>query len=452
MLIRAGGRLLAITAAFALAFSCGAAEAERPVSFANDVIPVLTKATCNSGGCHAKAGMGQNGFQLSLLGFEPDDDFDHLVKEGRSRRLFPAAPDRSLLLLKASASIPHGGGKRLEKDSEGYKTLRAWIAQGMPYDREKDPKLVSFEVEPGRNSMKINSRQQLKALARFSDGSVRDVTHLALYESNDSSMAEADEEGLVTIRDIPGKVAVMVRFQTSVAVFNAVVPLGAPVENLPEPKNFVDEFVFANLREIGIPPSPVCDDSTYLRRLTLDVAGRLPTTDEANAFLASENPNKRDELVDRLLRDPGYADFFANKWTTLLKNRRDAKSDIVSNFAFHSWIRDSLLANKPYDQIVRELLAATGTVMGNPPGRLVQARQGSQDSDRGRGAALSGGAHAVRAVPSPSLRTLEPGRLLRTDGVLQPDRTQADLHGRRGHDLPQARNRRGEEREDRQSS
>jgi hypothetical protein len=352
----------------AMAFFCGAASsAQQAVSFVNDVVPVLTKATCNSGGCHAKAGMGQNGFQLSLLGFEPDEDFEHLVKEGQGRRVFPGAPDRSLLLLKASASIPHGGGKRLEVGSPSYKTLRSWIEQGMPYDKEKDRKLVSFEVEPGRNSLKINSTQQLKAVARYSDGSVQDVTHLALFESNDDSMAEADDKGLVTIHNIPGKVAVMVRFQTSVAVFNAVVPLGAPVENLPKAKNFVDEFVFSNLKEIGIPPSPICDDATFLRRLTLDVAGRLPTSEEANAFLTSQNPNKRDELVDRLLRDPGYADFFANKWTTLLKNRRDAKSDIVSNFAFHSWIRDSLLANKPYDQLVRELLAATGTVMGNPP-------------------------------------------------------------------------------------
>lgn len=360
--------LVVAAAALAWSFSCGAAsKAERPVSFVNDVVPILTKATCNSGGCHAKAGMGQNGFQLSLLGFEPDEDFEHLVKEGQGRRVFPGAPDRSLLLLKASASIPHGGGKRLEVGSAGYKTLRAWIAQGMPYDRENDRKLVALEVEPGRGSLKIDSQQQLKALARYSDGSVQDVTHLALFESNDSSMAEADEAGLVTIHNIPGKVTVMVRFQTTVSVFNAVVPLGAPVENLPQAKSFVDEHVFSNLREIGIPPSPVCDDSTYLRRLTLDVIGRLPTTEEANAFLASENPHKRDELVDQLLRDPGYADFFANKWTTLLKNRRDDKNDIVSNFAFHSWMRDSLLANKRYDQIVRELLAATGTVMGNPP-------------------------------------------------------------------------------------
>jgi len=337
------------------------------VSFVNDVIPVLTKAGCNSGPCHAKAGAGQNGFQLSLLGFEPEEDYERLVKEGRIRRLSPAAPDRSLLLLKASAGVPHGGGKRLAKDSAGYRALRQWIALGMPPDDQNSPKLARLEVLPGRQTTPIGSTHQLQALAHYSDGSHRDISHLALFESNDRGMAEVSEDGIVQISSTPGKVAVMVRFLDQVAVFNAVVPLGAPVKELPPAKNFIDGHVLANLKEIGIPPSPVCDDATFLRRATLDIAGRLPTDKEAAAFASSEDPNKRDTLIDRLLQDPGYADFFANKWTAMLKNRRDDKNDITSNFAFHSWMRDSLLSNKPYNQLVRELLAATGTVMGNPP-------------------------------------------------------------------------------------
>src|SRR5207244_4012796 len=128
-----------------------------------------------------------------------------------------------------------------------------------------------------------------------------------------------------------------------------------------------DAAVFANLKELGIPPSAVCDDATFLRRFTLDVAGRLPTPEEAKAFLADARLDKRDQWVDELLRSPDYADFFAGKWTAVLKNRRDDTSDLVSNFAFHAWVRDSLLANKPYDQFVRELLGATGTVIDNPP-------------------------------------------------------------------------------------
>jgi hypothetical protein len=190
---------------------------------------------------------------------------------------------------------------------------------------------------------------------------------MALYESNDRAMAEVSDQGLVTIQDLSGNVAVMVRYQGQVSVFSASVPLGAPVGTLPPPKNFIDEHVFANLTALGIPPSPVCDDAAFLRRVTLDIGGRLPTEAESAAFLASTDPGKRDAVIDELLRSPDYADYFANKWTALLKNRRDDTSDIVSNFAFHAWVRDSLLANKPYDQFARELLAATGTVIANPP-------------------------------------------------------------------------------------
>lgn len=340
---------------------------EPPVSFVNDVVPVMTKSGCNMGVCHAKAGGGQNGFQLSLFGFEPAEDFEHLVLEGRGRRLSLVSPDQSLLLMKASGQIKHGGGVRLAKSSKGYEQIRDWIAQGASIDSPSSPKLVRLEIEPNKATLKLQQNQQLKALARFNDGSVRDVTSQALFESNDKAMAEVNENGLVNVLDIPGKVAVMVRYQTSVAVFNAAVPLGASVDKLPPTKNFVDKAVFANLKELGIPPSPVIDDATFLRRVTLDIGGRLPTEAEASAFLANKSPDKRDQWIDELLQGTDYADFFAAKWTAVLKNRRDDASDLLSNFAFHAWVRDSLLANKPYDQFVRELLAATGTVIGNPP-------------------------------------------------------------------------------------
>lgn len=339
----------------------------RPISFVNEVIPVLTKSGCSIGVCHAKAGNGQNGFQLSLLGFEPNEDYEHLVREGRGRRLSLAAPDESLLLKKASGRLPHGGGMRIDPNSPEYALLREWIRQGAPHDGATAPKLTAFEVRPSQGVVARGGRQQLQAIARYSDGSERDVTARALYESNDSAMADVDGAGAVSIRDISGNVAVMVRYQGRVAVFSASVPLGAPVGALPPVKNFIDQHLLANLQALGIPPSPVCDDAVFLRRATLDIGGRLPTDAEAAAFLASTDPQKRDKLIDELLKSPDYADFFANKWTALLKNRRDDTSDIVSNFAFHAWVRDSLLANKPYDQFVRELLAATGTVVGNPP-------------------------------------------------------------------------------------
>jgi len=360
-------RLLLVGGLFLLVEAGLCQASDPPVSFVNDVVPVLTKAGCNVGVCHAKAGNGQNGFQLSLLGFEPDEDYDHLVREGRGRRLFLGAPDRSLLLLKGTGQLPHGGGVRLSPTSEGYAVLRRWILEGAADDTKVAPQLVKFEVQPAHGVVARKTEQQLKAIAHYSNGSVRDVTGMALYESNDRAMAEVSERGLVKVLDLSGNVAVMVRYQGKVAVFSASVPLGAPVTNLPPPRNFVDEHVFANLTALGIPPSPVCDDATFLRRVTLDIGGRLPTDAETAAFLASTDENKRDKVIDELLRSPDYADFFANKWTALLKNRRDDSSDIVSNFAFHAWVRDSLLANKPYDQFVRELLAATGTVIGNPP-------------------------------------------------------------------------------------
>lgn len=356
--------VLSVTAFAAPAFG---GEPDSPISFVNDVMPVLTKAGCNTGVCHAKAGGGQNGFQLSLLGFEPREDYESLVKEGRGRRLFLAAPEQSLLLRKACGKTPHGGGLRLPADSYGYLLLRDWISQGTPFGDAAEPELQSVEVHPAAGLVQMNAEQQLKAVARYSDGSERNVTGLALYESNDEAMAQVTDGGLVKVHDIPGKAAIMVRYQGKVAVFTAAVPLGIPVDKLPEPSNFIDDYVFANLQEIGIPPSPVCDDATFLRRVSLDIAGRLPTEDETTAFLADPSDDKRSRAIENLLKSPGYADYFANKWTSLLKNRRDDASDITSNFAFHAWIRDSLLANVPYDQLVRELLAATGTVIGNPP-------------------------------------------------------------------------------------
>jgi hypothetical protein len=340
---------------------------ERVISFKNDVMPVLTKAGCNTGVCHAKAGVGQNGFQLSLLGFEPGEDYEHLVLESQGRRLRVGQPENSLILLKASGQVSHGGGKRLPKASAGYATLRDWIMQGVPRDRADSPNIVSVELEPRKGVLTRQAKQQLKAVARYSDGSARDVTSLALFESNDKALAEVSPTGLITVANLPGRVSVMVRYQGLVSVFSAAIPLGATVERLPAANNFIDAAVFANLKELGIPPSPLCDDATFIRRVTLDIAGRMPTEKEAQSFLANTSPGKRDKWVDELLRSPDYADYFAGKWTAVLKNRRDDTSDLISNFAFHAWVRDSLLANKPYDQFVRELLAATGTVIDNPP-------------------------------------------------------------------------------------
>ncbi|MCZ2341520.1 MAG: DUF1549 domain-containing protein [Bacteroidales bacterium] len=360
-------RLLGLLAVAGLLTVSPAQAAERPVSFTNDVVPIFTKVGCNLGSCHAKANGGRNGFELSLLGFEPREDYEHIILEARGRRVMFENPDKSLLLLKGSGQISHGGGTRIPLNSENYATIRDWIRQGARMDGPQLAHLVDLEVTPTHGTLARRATQQLQAIARYSDGTRRDVTKLALFESNDAAMAEVSSGGLVKILELPGRVAVMVRFQGRVAVFNAAVPLGAAVTTLPPARNFVDEAVFSNLKELGIPPAPVCDDATFLRRVTLDIAGRLPTLAETDAFLADTSSDKRDRWIDNLLQSPDYADFFANKWAAVLKNRRDTAGDLDSNFAFYAWIRDSLLANKPYDQFVRELLGATGTVEDNPP-------------------------------------------------------------------------------------
>lgn len=346
---------------------CLSLHAEDPLSFVRDIQPILTKSGCNAGACHAKAITGQRGFRLSVLGFEPEEDYEAIVKQCKGRRVFPPAPEESLIVTKAAAVVPHTGGKKLEPGSEMYQTLVRWIAEGMAYTQPNEPTLVEIVSEPARVSLAPNSDLQLKVTARYSDGSLRDVTKLALFEANDSAMAIATEDGLVKSLDLPGNVAVMIRYGGKVSVCSIVIPLGFSTDSMPPEKNFVDQHVFANLKLIGIPPSPLCDDSTFLRRVSLDIGGRLPTLDETKAFLADTASDKRDRAIEELLNSPDYADYFANKWTALLKNQRADAADITANFAFHAWMRDNLLANTPYDELVRQILASTGTIVSNPP-------------------------------------------------------------------------------------
>ena len=336
------------------------------VNFPNEITPLFTKYGCNGGGCHGKSG-GQNGFRLSLLGFEPQEDYEYIVKEGRGRRIFPAAPGRSLLLTKATNETPHGGGSKIAKGSLDYNLLHSWIAQGMPYGEKDDPVLEEVAVFPSKRVMDMNGEQQLVVTAKYSDGSLKDVTRSSIFEVNDEEVGEVDLNGYVKAFEQPGDLGVMIRFQSKVTVFRAIVPLGAPVDDLPPPSNYVDKHIFTKLKAVGMPPSEICSDSTFIRRVSLDITGRLPTVKATKAFLADQDPAKRDKLIDQLLDSPEYADFFANKWSALLRNKRTKTSYQRGNFAFHGWIRDSLDQNKPYDQFVREVVAASGEVEQHPP-------------------------------------------------------------------------------------
>ena len=337
-----------------------------PINFPNQVVPIFTKLGCNGGGCHGKSG-GQNGFSLSLLGFYPDEDYEYLVVEARGRRLFPAAPDHSLLLQKASAGVPHGGGQRMEEEELEYRLVRRWIEQGMPYGMPEDPTVTGIEVLPRHRIMDRHTKQQLTVFAHYSDGSVENVTPVAQFEPNLKEMASVTESGLVTAHDLTGDVAIMVRYQSQVATFRSTIPLGIEVKELPPERNLVDTFVFKQLKQLGLPPSSLCDDATFIRRATIDICGRLPTLEELESFQKNTDAEKRNKLVDRLLASGDYADYFANKWSAVLRNKRTNGQYTRGTYAFHEWIRDNLYHNRPYSEFVGDILSATGEIAQNPP-------------------------------------------------------------------------------------
>jgi hypothetical protein len=331
----------------------------RPVDFRTEIQPLLSKLGCNSGGCHGKAS-GQNGFKLSLFGF--DTEFDHaaITREARGRRVFPANPEQSLFLLKATGRMPHGGGKRLLPDGHEYQLIRRWVAAGAPATAADAPKVVKLRVVPADGVLQPGRSQQLSVLADYSDGTTRDVTRQSEFASNLDVVAVVEPDGFVTARQQSGEAAVMARHMGYVAVYRAMVPHGPP-NDIPDfkPNNYVDDLALAKWKKLGLRPSPTCDDATFIRRLTLDLCGRLPTADEARAFLADKSPDKRAKLIDRLLDGPDYPAYFALKWGSILRNSNLAGADQAA-VAFHHWLKDAIARNRPYDEFVRGVVAASG--------------------------------------------------------------------------------------------
>jgi len=337
----------------------GAAE-PRTINFENDVIPLFNRFGCNSSGCHGKA-EGQNGFKLSVFGFDPAADYVALVKEGRGRRVFPAAPDASLLLAKVSGAVPHGGGVRIPRNSPDYETIREWIAAGLPLGRADDPKVTSVRVEPSERQLAMHGSQQLRVTACYSDGREADVTAHARFQSNNDGLASVSATGLVSAGEVPGDAAIMASYMNAVDVFRAVVPRAEVIAKWPDlpENNFIDGLVHKKLRKLNVLPSATCDDPDYLRRVYLDVIGTLPTPDEARRFLGDRNSAKRKRLVDELLDRPEYADYWALKWADLLRIERQALGHKRA-YGYYKWVRDSLAENKPYDRFAREIVTAEG--------------------------------------------------------------------------------------------
>ncbi|MFN5185506.1 MAG: DUF1549 domain-containing protein, partial [Planctomycetota bacterium] len=279
----------------------------------------------------------------------------------RGRRVNVATPEQSLLLLKSIGAVPHGGGTRFAPTSQAYEVLRQWISDGVPPASPTAPRLLAIRIEPSERSLGSGDQVNLRVMASYSDQQERDVTKQSAFASNLDVVASVSEEGVVTAGKESGEATVMARFMGQVAVFTAILPHGIPlaqIDNFPA-RNYIDELTIAKWKKLGLTPTPVCDDSTFIRRVTLDSNGRLPTAKEVREFLADQNPNKRAEWIDRLLDAPEYASYFALRWGSVLRNSNLAGADQAS-YAFHNWLKDMLARNRPYDEFVRGIIAASG--------------------------------------------------------------------------------------------
>src|SRR5579883_3149159 len=348
-----------------------------PASFSGDILPVLTKIGCNGGSCHGALN-GQNGFKLSLFGYDPAADYDMIVHKHGGRRLNLADPEKSLLLEKPTFQVPHGGGKRLKKGSADYNTLLAWIRGGAKLVPANERRVVSLTVTPTNTVLfGKGATRQLLVTARYSDGTERDVTRTVGFQSNDDSLVKVSAEGLVTA-ERGGETAITVR-APGVA---AAAKVGVVTESREVPAivsdNFIDRFVFEKLRELEIPPSEPCDDATFLRRAYLDIIGVIPSADEARRFLADRDPNKRAKLVDRLVERPEYADFWALYWGDHLNNTKQLLYN-KGPYTFTRWLHDAFRKNMPYDQFARALLTSSGNMYDAPATSFYPLMKKEQD-------------------------------------------------------------------------
>ncbi len=342
------------------------------ISFRREVMAVLSKAGCNQGVCHGNQN-GKGGFKLSLRGQDPDLDLAALLRDQAARRIDRQEPDQSLLLLKPTMAVAHEGGRRFTADSPEYRQLRDWIAAGCPDDGATTPRLVRLDVTPGEQIL-VEPQDQLhmRVMAHFADGQVRDVTSLAVFDVGDR-VATPDDQGLVR-RQAFGETTLLVRYlERQVAVPLAFVPARPDFTwDAPPAANFIDELVWARLQSLRMNPSELCDDSTFIRRAYLDLLNLLPTTAEARAFVADNDPGKRSALVDRLLARPEFATAWALKWSDLLRIE-EKTLDRKGVQAFHHWIESSIAEDKPLDQFARELIAARGSTYHSPPANYYRA-------------------------------------------------------------------------------
>jgi hypothetical protein len=348
---------------FLLLFACAPARSADVPSFVHDVEPVLTRLGCNQGACHGR-GAGQNGFRLSLRGYAPEMDHLWLTREYDGRRIDSGTPENSLFLLKPLGRAPHEGGKLMSETSREYRLLLDWVRAGAPVPRKDEPDVKRVYAEPAQRTLKPGQQQQLTVFAEYADGRKRDVTWLARFDSNDAGVAAVDALGRVTVRR-PGETAVRASFMGQVAVAIVTAPFEQKVsaDAFRARSNFIDDAVFAKLAALHVEPSGLSGDAEFCRRAFLDAIGTLPTPAEVRAFLADSRADKRARLIDALLARPEFVDNWALFLGDLLQNRKERDHDVRGAKgvrSFHDWLRKQVAANRPWDELARDVLTASG--------------------------------------------------------------------------------------------
>ena len=358
--------MLAIVLGLVAAGPACAEEQDAVPSFRRDVMPIFFRAGCNAGTCHGSA-RGKDGFMLSLFGYDPAGDYFRTVEETPGRRVNTAVPGESLLLLKAIGAVPHTGGKLFERDSDLAKTLLAWIEAGAPDDVGSVPEVTGITL-PKRSVVfkKIGGEGMAKVTATYSDGTTRDVTPLALFASNNATVADIDKNGRVTAKG-PGDTTVFARFNRFTVGAEVIVLPAAEgfVWSKPPENNFIDRLVFERLEKLRIVPSELCDDETFLRRVTLDLAARPPTVEEYEAFMADTTADKRARKIDALLASDDFTDYMTGIWAELFRVKSidytgRGDSHKPAN-AFVAWLHEQIAADRPFDEIIADMATATGS-------------------------------------------------------------------------------------------
>jgi hypothetical protein len=350
-----------------LSAALAAAAGEKPkLSFVKDIVPIFTKSGCANSNCHGSI-RGQAGFKLSLFGYEPDLDFDAIVKNQDGRRINRSDPSKSLILMKPTFSMPHGGGERFKVGSLEYEAILDWVRDGATYDSAGSPRLKTLRVTPEEITLiGLGTKHQLSATGTYSDGTSEDLTRKVQYTPNDESVVEVSPSGEIQTRRV-GETAIMVRTLGKAVAARIAVVAEPPMANYPDVarNNFVDDLVFTKLRRLNIAPSPLSSDYEFLRRVCLDTVGLLPTLDETKEFVESRDPGKRAKLIDRLLARPEFAEVWATRFADLYRTGL-LDQGYKGGRLLYNWLRKSILEDKPYNQFATELLTASGQLKFNP--------------------------------------------------------------------------------------